>query len=199
MMYKLTMTNFLATALLTIALAMTASAQPVVDLSKVDGLREHASIYFDPATLHTYAYRCPPTLGWGVWDKDDCKTAVDTGWTFLDAAWSGGFDVVRWFSPWTWRLNPLDFATQETARRVLVWVQTLVPAMRWAVSDETTKITGPYSRSVQWTVCADNSSDVHCFSAGLIANQIIRNEPGYAKTMFKAQVQSVFVQAAQSR
>ena len=64
------------------------------------GLPNYSGIFFDPQTGKTY--------------RED---GTDTGFTFERARWTGPFGID--FS-WPW-LNPISFATAETAQRVLAW------------------------------------------------------------------------------
>lgn len=172
-------------------------AVPIVDLSTIPNLANYNDIYFNRDTGHTYVHRCPPSLGWGVWEKGDggCDTAVDTGYTFENATWRSGIDALlhlRW--PW---LNPLDFATQSTARSLIPWVVTMTsntyPNIEWSVNDTAGAISGPFTRTTYWSICGDDGTNmVNCFSAGQIANKVIRNHPAWARSSWLAEVKSAW-------
>lgn len=155
-------------------------------------LAEYNGIYFDRETLNTYVYRCPAVLGWGVWDKSECKEVANTGYSFEAATWRSGIDALlhlRW--PW---LNPLDFATANTARSVLSWVTyaTNDRTIKWSINEKAGSITGPFFRTTMRMICGDNGSQIQCFSAGGIANKLIRNNPTWAAQSWNAEVTASF-------
>lgn len=162
-----------------------------INLSTMPGLVNYNNIYFNRDTLHTYVYRCPANLGWGIWDHDECNTAVDTGYTFENATWRSGIDAIFHIN-WPW-LNPLDFATQDTARALLPWIVSrtanLYPTIEWSVNDTAGAITGPFTRTTYWSVCGDDGKAMsNCFSAGQLANIIIRQHPQWARDSWIATV-----------
>ena len=69
---------------------------------QLDRLKEYNGIYFDPETGMTYR-----------------SDGSNTGYTFERATWTGPFGLL--FS-WPW-LNPIAFATRETAFKMLLLAQ----------------------------------------------------------------------------
>lgn len=162
--------------------------------TSIDALAEYNGIYLDRPSGQTYVFRCPPTIPWGVWEKGECNTLVATGFTFESATWRSGIDAFAYLR-WPW-LNPIDFATQETARKILMWVVSMTantfPNIEWNVNVEAGRITGPFTRTDQWMVCGDDQRQIQCFAAGQIANKVIRNEPSWARTSWLAEVKQIF-------
>ncbi len=126
-------------------------------------LPEYWGLFFDRSTGMTY--------------RSDGSA---TGWTFENATWSGpgGFHLQF---PW---LNPLGFATHETAVRILAFAKSIAPPALRLEMDEKGKDLGPFRRTVERLIVVTDGSRTEYFGAGWIANSIIRNgERGAAESL----------------
>jgi hypothetical protein len=106
-----------------------------------------------------------------------------TGFTFERARWTGPFGLH--FS-WPF-LNPLGFATHETAVKILNWARSFAPPTLTVALDETQKNLGPFTRTVERQIVVSDGTQAEVFSAGLLANSIIRNGEARAAESFKAE------------
>ncbi len=130
------------------------------------GLSNYSGIYFDPETGKTY--------------RED---GTDTGYTFERARWTGPFGITAW--PW---LNPISFATADTANRVLEWARAIAPAPLAVTLDDRNNILGPFTRTVErLIVITDLGGKAESFSAGWLANSIIRHGERTAAAYFQAE------------
>jgi hypothetical protein len=129
-------------------------------------LPEYWGIYFDPQTGMTY--------------RED---GTATGYTFERAQWTGPFGL---HFAWPW-LNPLAFATHETAVKVLAFAQSFAPKGIKITLDETRKDLGPFARTVERLLVVTDGGRTENFSAGWFANSIIRNGERIAADSFKAE------------
>lgn len=133
------------------------------DLAK---LSNYYGIYFDPATGKSY--------------RED---GSDTGFTFEAARWSGPFGLHLSF-PW---LNPFSFATEETARKILAWALAIAPKEITVTLDESQNILGPFTRTLERRLIVSDGGKQEQFSAGMLANSIIRNGEQIAANSFMAE------------
>jgi hypothetical protein len=134
------------------------------------GLPNYSGIYFDPMTGKTYL-----------------EDGSDTGYTFERARWSGPFGID--FS-WPW-LNPISFATAETGQKVLTWARAIAPATLAVTLDDRMNIVGPFTRTVErLIVITDMGGRSESFSAGWLANSIIRHGEKAAAGYFQAEWRS---------
>jgi hypothetical protein len=127
----------------------------------------YGGLYFDPDTGKTY--------------RED---GTDTTYTFERATWTGLFG---WHFSWPW-LNPFGFATRETALRMLDFVRTVAPEKFAVTMDETNRITGPFTRTVERQIVVSDGETEESFSAGWLANSIIRNGEPQAAEQFRAEL-----------
>ncbi|MBM3736985.1 MAG: hypothetical protein FJW39_14485 [Acidobacteria bacterium] len=141
------------------------------DLEK---LPMYGGFYYDPATGKLY------------WED-----GRDTTFTFERATWTGPFGIH--FS-WPW-LNPIGFATRETALRVLNFCRGALPEKLSVTLDESDRIVGPFSRTVERTIVVSDGSREENYSAGWLANSIIRNGNEQAARMFRSEVRGAGMQA----
>ena len=131
------------------------------------GLPNYGGIYFDPATGKSY--------------RED---GSDTGFTFEHARWTGpfGFNFA-----WPW-LNPISFATADTATKVLAWARAIAPATLAITIDDRMNIVGPFTRTVErLIVVTDIGNNSESFSAGWLASSIIRHGERTAAGYFQAE------------
>jgi hypothetical protein len=129
-------------------------------------LPEYWGLYFDRATGMTYR-----------------SDGTETGWTFENATWTGPFGF---HFQWPW-LNPLGFASHETGLRVLEFARSIAPpALHLSIDDER-KDLGPFYRTVERMLVVTDGMRTESFSAGLIANSIIRNGEQAAAVSVKAE------------
>lgn len=133
------------------------------------GLKEYYGIFFDPATGKTY--------------RED---GTDTGFTFEAARWTGPFGL---HLTWPW-LNPLSFATDETARKILAWARSIAPKELTVTLDDQQNIVGPFTRTIERRLVVSDGGKEEQYSAGLLANSIIRNGEQLAANSFKAEWRS---------
>ena len=132
----------------------------------IRGLPNYHGIYFDPATGKTY--------------RED---GTDTGFTFEHPTWTGPFGL---HFQWPW-LNPLTFASYETAIKVLHFVRGLLPKVSVSL-DEENRISGPFTRTVERLIVVSDGHTEESFNAGLLANSIIRVGEKLAAQSFLAEV-----------
>ena len=134
------------------------------------GLPNYGGIYFDPCSGNTY--------------RED---GADTGFTFERPRWTGPFGME--FS-WPW-LNPISFATAATEQTILAWARGIAPAALAVTLDERTSTFGPFRRNVErLIVVADMGGLSESFSAGWLANSIIRHGGHLAGVYFQAEWRS---------
>ncbi len=136
------------------------------------GLPNYNGILFDPSSGKTYT-----------------EEGVDTGFTFEVASWTGPFGL---HLSWPW-LNPISFATQETALKVLEFAKSAVPRIS-AVLDEENRITSPFTRTVERYIVVSDGTNEESFNAGLLANSIIRHGEQTAKVLFLAEVRTARIE-----
>lgn len=137
---------------------------------KVSDLKDCNGVYVDYVT--------------GVAYTDDGQgNAVSTGWTFELARWTGPFGLHLTF-PW---LNPLSFATHESAVRILEWARKFAPREITIRLDEDQNIIGPFTRTIERRLIVSDGARQEQYSCGMLANSIIRNGEQYAKTSFVAE------------
>lgn len=141
---------------------------PVASLSDMKDLN---GLFFDPATGKTY--------------KED---GTYTGFTFERPTWTGPWNLH--FS-WPW-LNPISFATVETANKVTEIVEKWLIAQPfnyrgWEAEVVEHKVTGPFTRTPERHIRVKrfgvDAVDEN-FSAGELANSIIRQGEVVAKRQF---------------
>lgn len=135
-------------------------------LEDVRALPEYWGLYYDPSTGMTY--------------RDD---GSPTGYTFERATWSGPFGL---HFAWPF-LNPLGFATAETAAKVLRWAESFAPSALRLRIDAERKDLGPFTRTVERQIVVSDGAREESFSAGLLANSIIRNGEKAAADSFRAE------------
>lgn len=131
-------------------------------------LVEYSGLFFDRATGKMY--------------RED---GSDTGFTFEPARWTGPWGL---HFNWPW-LNPISFATAETAEQVLAWARQRVRrgVITFAV-DDTQRVVGPFTRTVERLIAASDGNRTETFSAGWLANSIIRNGEPRAAESFAAEI-----------
>jgi hypothetical protein len=138
---------------------------PKVDVSK---LTDYSGIFFDRSTGKTY--------------RED---GTDTGWTFERATWTGPFGL---HLTWPW-LNPISFATAETAERILAWARRVAHPSFTVDLDDRQTVIGPFTRTVErLIVVTDKSGRSEQFSAGWLANSFIRHGEKLATQYFLAEL-----------
>ena len=138
--------------------------------AQVAELTDYYGIYFDPDTGKTYL-----------------ADGTDTGFTFERARWTGPWGL---HLAWPF-LNPISFATHETALKALDFVRSIVPSHFSVDLDESQKIVGPFSRTIERLIVVTAGTTEESFSAGLIANSIIRQGQSNAAVYFAAELRSV--------
>jgi len=111
---------------------------------------------------------------------------IDTGFTFENPVWTGPFGL-HLFWP---NLNPWLFATRETAAAVLAMVQERFAheAGLHIGLDETDKIVGPFTRTLERNIVISRGEASENFNVGLIATGIIRNGPQAAMAGLRAEM-----------
>lgn len=134
-----------------------------MDSKSVQRLPEYWGLYFDPSTGMTYY-----------------PNGETTSWTFERATWSGPFGL---HFAWPF-LNPLGFATEESATRLLAicerWLREY-PQLRLELDDKARDL-GPFTRTVERQIIVHASSErSETFSCGLMINSIIRNGDARAR------------------
>jgi hypothetical protein len=134
---------------------------------KLAELPVYFGLHFDPATGKTYT-----------------GDGVDTGFTFERATWSGPFGLaINW--PW---LNPISFATHETAVKVLEFARKAAPVNLLVNLDETQRVVGPFTRTVERHIVVSNGMTEESFSAGWMASSIIRHGEQRAAVLWTAEL-----------
>lgn len=133
---------------------------------ELESLPNYWGIYYDAATGMTY--------------REDGSA---TGFTFEHAKWTGPFGL---HFNWPF-LNPLGFATAETAEKVLGWARSFAPASLELRIDDERKDLGPFTRTVERQIVVSDGAREESFSAGFLANSIIRNGEKAAADSFKAE------------
>jgi len=147
-----------------------------VPVAALASMKDFNGVFFDVATGKTY--------------KDD---GTFTGFTFEPLpTWTGPFGLaISW--PF---LNPLSFATDETARKVRDIVETWLTTMPmnfvgWKVEmDDRQRVTGPFTRTVERMIVVEKFGNSEQYSAGMLANSIIRNKESGARTSFLAELRT---------
>ena len=144
---------------------------PVAALSDMKDLN---GLFFDASTGKVY--------------KED---GTYSGFTFERPTWTGPFGLaISW--PF---LNPLSFATDETARKVRDIVETWLTTMPmnfvgWKVTVEEQKVTGPFTRTLERQIVIEKFGVSELHSAGMLANSIIRQGEEVAKKQFLAELRT---------
>ncbi|MEZ5404132.1 MAG: hypothetical protein R2729_30915 [Bryobacteraceae bacterium] len=129
-------------------------------------LPQYWGLYFDRSTGMTYH-----------------SDGTPTGWTFENATWSGPFNF---HFQWPF-LNPLGFATHETAVKVLAFAKSFAPPSLQVWLDEEQKDLGPFYRTVERQLVVSDGGRTEQFGCGWIANSIIRNGEKAAAVSMKAE------------
>jgi hypothetical protein len=107
-----------------------------------------------------------------------------TGYTFERATWSGPWGVEL---SWPW-LNPIGFATHETSAKMLEFCKSVLPVNLTATLDEVNRVVGPFHRTVERQVVVSNGAREESFSAGMLANSVIRHGRKRAGELFLVEV-----------
>jgi hypothetical protein len=149
-------------------------AEDVMTPDQVQELPEYNGLFFDPDTGHMY--------------RED---GTGTGFTFERARWTGPFNLH--FS-WPW-LNPIAFATHETAMKILQFGHAIAPPSVTMELDEARKDLGPFTRTVERLIVVSNGTRSESYSAGWLANSIIRNGDKAAAESWKAEWRLAGIQA----
>lgn len=152
----------------------------------MENLVNYNDIYFDRATGKTYIYQRRDGSMGTLEDESERPflKLVETPFTFESATWSGTFGWITSAS-WPW-LHPLGFATMETAKRVLEYCKNTVvfrdPNLGVYIYDKD-RVTGPFRRTIEKDIQVANhkTNETHYYSAGRIAERIIRR--GIAEAM----------------
>lgn len=134
---------------------------------QLDELREYSGLFFDPATGKTYR-----------------ADGTDTTYTFENARWAGPFGM---HLTWPW-LNPIGFATAETAQRILAWCRSVAPSSLTVTLDESQNVVGPFYRTIERRIVVTDGAHREEFSAGWLANSIIRNGETLAARAWRAEL-----------
>jgi hypothetical protein len=109
---------------------------------------------------------------------------VETGFTFERATWTGPFGlVINW--P---RLNPISFATHDTGEKVLQFAKQAVPRDLRVSLDESQRVVGPFTRTVERLIVVSNGQTEENFSAGWMASSIIRHGEKRAAELWAAEL-----------
>lgn len=87
---------------------------------------------------------------------------------------------------WPW-LNPIGFASAETAARILAWARSIAPPTLTVTLDDTQNILGPFTRTIERRIVVSDGANSEQFSAGWLANSIIRNGETLAARSFQAE------------
>lgn len=138
-----------------------------MDPKKFAELPDYYGIRYDPETGMTY--------------RDDGQP---TGYTFERATWTGPFGIEF---TWPW-LNPLGFATRETSLKMLEFCKSVVPGRISVTLDEVNRTVGPFTRTVERQIVVSNGETEQNYSAGLLANSVIRHGEKRAGELFLAEV-----------
>jgi len=124
-------------------------------------------LYFDPSTGKTYT-----------------EDGTETGFTFERATWTGLFGL---HFNWPW-LNPLSFATRETGLKVLAFAKRTAPSNLAVSLDETQKVVGPFTRTIERSIVVSNGEVNESFSAGWLASGLIRRGEAYMAKSWTAEL-----------
>ena len=124
-------------------------------------------LYFDPSSGKTYT-----------------EDGTETGFTFERATWTGPFGL---HFNWPW-LNPISFATKETGVRVLQFARGAAPKTLAVSLDETNRIVGPFTRTVERSIVVSSGGTEETFSAGWMASSIIRHGEKRAGELWLAEL-----------
>lgn len=138
-----------------------------MDPKKFADLPDYYGIRFDRETGMTY--------------RDD---GTPTGYTFERATWTGPFGVEF---TWPW-LNPLGFATRETSLKILDFCRAVLPPRISVTLDEVNRTVGPFTRTLERQIVVSNGETEQNFSAGMLANSVIRHGEPRAGELFLAEV-----------
>jgi len=156
------------------------------------GMRLIEGVWFDPRDGKTYFAR------------NEGDPLEFTGFTFEDAFWVGP----RWATPligvfnfWgnsvSGKLNPLGFATAETAEKVLRYCRDWAPELDVWLDDgsDRNKVVGPFSRTIERNIVATATEMLasETFSAGRLAVSIFRNGPTHARIQWRAELRNAGV------
>ena len=128
---------------------------------------EFSGIFFDPATGKSYL-----------------ADGTDTGYTFERARWTGPFGL---HFAWPW-LNPVAFATHDTAVKVLGFARAALQPHLSVDIDEEKKDLGPFTRTIERMIVVKGAGREESFSAGWLANSIIRHGLQTAGKYFQSEV-----------
>jgi hypothetical protein len=114
------------------------------------------------------------------------EDGTDTGITLERAKWTGPFNI---HLDWPY-LNPVSFATHETALKVLEFCKLALPANSGitVAIDEEKKNMGPFTRTIERLIVATSSSKTEQFSAGWLARGIAVNGPVYQAKSWLAEL-----------
>jgi hypothetical protein len=153
---------------------------------KLAELPVYFGLHFDPATGKTYT-----------------GDGVDTGYTFERATWTGPavwapvLGVMNFVGgSVTGSLNPISFATQDTGLKVLQFARHAAPKPLMVSLDQTQRITGPFSRTIERHIVVSNGTVEESFSAGWMASSIIRNGEKRAAELWNAELKHAGLYAA---
>jgi len=137
-------------------------------------MREIQGLLFDPATGKVYL----PA-------ESALSDPIDTGYTFEYARWTGPFGL-----HFNWpNLNPLGFATHETATAILAVVQERFAHEGLHIGlDEVNRVVGPFTRTVERYIVISRGETAETFNAGWLTNGIIRNGPERAMNSLRAEM-----------
>lgn len=130
-------------------------------------LQEFNGLYFDPETGKTY--------------RED---GTETGYTFERARWTGPYGL---HFAWPY-LNPFSFATHDTGVKMTDFAKSVLPKSLSVRLDEEKKDLGPFTRTVERLVVVSNGVKTESFSAGMLANSVIRNGAQWAGMSFVTEV-----------
>lgn len=123
-------------------------------------------------------------------DTETKETFVDgkaTGFTFEDAQWRGPDFIPEFIRRWK-RLNHFDFATEETAGKVLQEIKETHKGLGIEFKIVEVHAEGPFWRTVQRYIEASRGDNNERFSAGLIALNVINNGWASAMTSLRAEL-----------
>jgi len=146
-----------------------------VAVNMLGNFQDLQGIFFDPSTGKSY--------------KED---GTYTGFAFEVPRWTGPFGLaIQWAF-----LNPLSFATAETAEKIRAMVESWLTHISsqnqgWIVKVEEQKVVGPFTRTVERQIRVyrfGESGRFHESSAGMLANSLIRNSEEQAKRSFFAEM-----------
>lgn len=145
-----------------------------VPVSALSDMRDLNGLFFDAATGKVY--------------KED---GTYSGFTFEHPTWTGPFGIAI---PWPF-LNPLSFATVETAKKIReiveIWLVTMpINHVGWKVTVEEQKVTGPFTRTLERQIVIEKFGVSELHSAGMLANSIIRQGEEVAKRQFLAELRA---------